>query len=111
AEAPGSADAAASLPLVATHRVSRRSAIPAFEVMRITDEIARRRANGHDVVSLCAGEPSARPAPGTVKSAGYTGPLGTAPLREAVAGHYREWYGVEVDPASVAITTGSSGAF
>ncbi|WP_442918851.1 pyridoxal phosphate-dependent aminotransferase [Leucobacter sp. USHLN153] len=79
--------------------------------MRITDEIARRRAGGHDVVSLCAGEPSARPAPGTFQPAGYTGPLGTAPLREAVAGHYREWYGVEVDPATVAITTGSSGAF
>jgi len=90
---------------------SRRSDIPAFEVMRITDEIARRRAAGHDVVSLCAGEPSARPAPGTLKPAGYTGPLGTTPLREAIAGHYRNWYGVEVDPGSVAVTTGSSGAF
>ena len=51
---------------------SKRSQIPAFEVMRITDEIARRRAAGYDVVSLCAGEPSARPAPGTLKPAGYT---------------------------------------
>lgn len=92
-------------------RASARSGIPAFEVMRITDEIARRRAAGHDVVSLCAGEPSARPAPGTLKPAGYTGPLGTAPLREAIAGHYRAWYGVEVDPGTVAVTTGSSGAF
>ncbi len=90
---------------------SKRSAIPAFEVMRITDEIARRRAAGHDVVSLCAGEPSARPAPGTLQPAGYTGPLGTMPLREAIAGHYRGWYGVEVDPRRVAVTTGSSGAF
>lgn len=79
--------------------------------MRITDEIARRRADGHDVVSLCAGEPSARPAPGTLQPAGYTGPLGTAPLREAVAGHYRNWYDIEIDPRCVAITTGSSGAF
>lgn len=90
---------------------SNRSAIPAFEVMRITDEIARRRAAGHDVVSLCAGEPSARPAPGTLKPAGYTGPLGTTPLREAIAGHYRNWYGVELDPGRTAVTTGSSGAF
>jgi len=90
---------------------SKRSHIPAFEVMRITDEIARRRADGHDVVSLCAGEPSARPAPGTLKPAGYTGPLGTTPLREAIAGHYRAWYGVEIDPNRVAVTTGSSGAF
>lgn len=91
--------------------ISQRSRIPAFEVMRITDRVAQRRADGHDVVSLCAGEPSARPAPGTLKPAGYTGPLGTAPLREAIAGHYRDWYGVELDPATVAVTTGSSGAF
>ena len=90
---------------------SRRSVVPAFEVMRITDEIATRRLAGHDVVSLCAGEPSARPAPGTLQPAGYTGPLGTMPLREAIAGHYRAWYGVDVDPRSVAVTTGSSGAF
>ena len=88
----------ASPDLSAAFAPSERSRIPAFEVMRITDEIARRRADGHDVVSLCAGEPSARPAPGTLKPAGYTGPLGTAPLREAIAGHYREWYGIEVDP-------------
>lgn len=90
---------------------SGRSHIPAFQVMQITDEIARRRLAGHDVVSLCAGEPSARPAPGTLKPAGYTGPLGTTPLREGIAGHYRNWYGVEVDPGLVAVTTGSSGAF
>ncbi len=95
----------------APFEASARSRIPAFEVMRITDEIARRRAEGHDVVSLCAGEPSARPAPGTLQPAGYTGPLGTAPLREAIAGHYREWYHLDVDPRRVAITTGSSGAF
>lgn len=96
---------------IAAPGASKRSRIPAFEVMRITDEIARRRLAGHDIVSLCAGEPSARPAPGTLKPAGYTGPLGTGPLREAVAGHYRNWYGVEVDPGRVAVTTGSSGAF
>ena len=109
AEAPS--DARPVRPVATAPRVSERSRIPAFEVMRITDEIARRRADGRDVVSLCAGEPSARPAPGTLQPAGYTGPLGTAPLRAAIAEHYRDWYGVDVDPRSVAITTGSSGAF
>ncbi|KGM09920.1 aspartate aminotransferase, partial [Cellulomonas bogoriensis 69B4 = DSM 16987] len=28
-----------------------------------------------------------------------------------IAGHYRRWYGVEVDPRQVAVTTGSSGGF
>ena len=107
AEPLSPAQGSARAPLTA----SRRSEIPVFEVMQITDEVARRRHAGHDVVSLCAGEPSARPAPGTLQPAGYTGPLGTTPLREAIAGHYRSWYGVEVDPARVAVTTGSSGAF
>ncbi len=94
------------------HRLpSARSQVPAFAVMQITDEIARRRAAGHDVISLCAGEPPAREFRGQVVSAGYTGPIGTHALREAIAGHYKRWYGVTVDPARVAITTGSSGAF
>lgn len=79
--------------------------------MRITGEIAQRREAGHDVVSLCAGEPSARPVPGTLQAAGYTGPLGTTPVREAIAGHYHGWYGAQIDPARIAVTTGSSGAF
>lgn len=92
-------------------RPSKRSSVPAFEVMRITDLIARRRSDGHDVVSLCAGEPGAMPSPGALKPAGYTGPLGTAALREGIAGHYRDWYGIDIDPSRVAVTTGSSGAF
>lgn len=108
---PPSRTLPAPTPAAHTMSASKRSQIPAFEVMRITDEVAHRRAVGHDVVSLCAGEPSARPVPGSIKPAGYTGPLGTTPLREAIAGHYRHWYDLEVDPAAVAVTTGSSGAF
>ncbi|MDA3147943.1 aminotransferase class I/II-fold pyridoxal phosphate-dependent enzyme [Leucobacter sp. UCMA 4100] len=92
-------------------QAAERSHIPAFEVMRITGEIAEARAAGRDVVSLCAGEPSARPAPNNITAAGYTSPLGTIELREAIAGHYDRWYGAKVDPARIAITTGSSGAF
>lgn len=92
-------------------RAAERSQIPAFEVMRITGAIAEARAAGRDVVSLCAGEPSARPAPDQIRSAGYTSPLGTIELREAIAGHYDRWYGVDVNPSHIAITTGSSGAF
>ncbi|GAA4414965.1 pyridoxal phosphate-dependent aminotransferase [Georgenia halophila] len=104
-----------------TRHVSDRSAVPAFEVMRILDRIAELRAAGRDVVSLCAGEPSGG-APAAVHARaeqihaaradlGYTSALGVRPLREAVAGHYGRWYGLDVDPAQVAITTGSSGAF
>jgi aspartate/methionine/tyrosine aminotransferase len=100
---------------------SQRADVPAFEVMAILDRIAALRAAGRDVVSLCAGEPSGG-APTDVRERaaqaladgldlGYTPALGTWALREAIAEHYGDWYGLEVDPSSVAITTGASGAF
>ncbi|WP_231979269.1 pyridoxal phosphate-dependent aminotransferase [Tessaracoccus coleopterorum] len=89
--------------------------------MTILDRVARMRAEGRDVISLCAGEPAGG-APAVVNRAaaelhaagtpfGYTPALGIRPLREALAGHYRRWYGVEVDPERIAVTTGSSGGF
>src|SRR6185437_4263320 len=42
---------------------------------------------------------------------GYTSAVGIAELRQAIAGHYRRTYGLEVDPSDVVVTTGSSGAF
>ena len=99
---------------------ARRAAIPPFHVMRVIDAVVARRAAGHDVVDLSAGQPStAAPAPvlAAARAAliadriGYTNALGIPPLREAIARHYRERVGVDVDPANVAVTTGSSGGF
>ncbi|WKV16160.1 aminotransferase class I/II-fold pyridoxal phosphate-dependent enzyme [Janibacter limosus] len=100
---------------------SARSAVAPFEVMDVLATVARMRAEGREVISLCAGEPS-RGAPSAVHAAaarihaearplGYTPALGTAPLRAAIAGHYGRWYGLDIDPSEVAVTTGSSGGF
>lgn len=100
---------------------SRRSAVPAFQVMDVLDRVAVLRSEGRDVISLCAGEPSGG-APSEVSAAAaeihasgraltYTSALGIRELRLEIAGHYRRWYGLDVDPARVAITTGSSGGF
>lgn len=100
---------------------SKRSQVPPFEVMTVLDQVATLRAQGVDVISLCAGEPAGG-APSPVNAAaaelhssgrpfGYTPALGIWSLREALAGHYRRWYGIDVSPSEVAITTGSSGAF
>ena len=100
---------------------STRSAVAPFEVMDVLATVARMRAEGREVISLCAGEPS-QGAPGPVhetaaaihaegRALGYTPALGTAALRAAIAGHYRRWYGLDVDPTEVAVTTGSSGGF
>lgn len=100
---------------------SRRAAVPPFQVMTVLAEVERMRAAGRDVISLCAGEPSGG-APAAVHrraaalheasaSLGYSPALGIAPLRAAVADHYRRWYGLDVEPSEVGLTTGSSGAF
>jgi aspartate/methionine/tyrosine aminotransferase len=101
-------------------KVARRSQVPPFAVMEILAAATARRAAGQDVIILCAGEPSSG-APEVVRKAaatllargdlGYTEPTGTAPLRAAIARHYDRTYGVAVDPARIAVTTGSSGAF
>ena len=41
----------------------------------------------------------------------YTPSLGTRKLREAIAKHYRNWYDIDGGYDSVAVMTGSSGAF
>jgi aspartate/methionine/tyrosine aminotransferase len=105
---------------LAAHAVSRRGGVAPFHVMRVIDAVAARRAQGLPVIDLSAGQPST-PAPATVRAAaaaaldgqvlGYTNALGIASLRSAVAGHYARIHGLDVDPASVAVTTGSSGGF
>ncbi len=99
---------------------SQRGGVPPFRVMRVLDAVGRRRAGGLPVIDLSAGQPST-PAPAPVLAAAhravdggriaYTEALGIPPLREAIARHYRERVGLEVDAASVAVTTGSSGGF
>jgi aspartate/methionine/tyrosine aminotransferase len=101
-------------------RISARSGVPPFHVMRVIDAVVARRRAGLAVFDLSAGQPSTS-APAPVRSAaataldadkiGYTNALGTPALREAIAGHYAHSYGLDVDPAAVAVTTGSSGAF
>lgn len=89
--------------------------------MGILSRVAQLRAEGRDVISLCAGEPGGG-APSQVSAAAaalhaagtpltYTPPLGITELRQAIAGHYKRWYGLEVPERNVAVTTGSSGAF
>jgi aspartate/methionine/tyrosine aminotransferase len=99
---------------------AQRADVPPFHVMRVIDAVVARRAAGLPVIDLSAGQPST-PAPATVRAAartaidtdriGYTNALGIPPLREAIARHYRDRVGIDVDPANVAVTTGSSGGF
>ncbi len=103
-----------------TERIARRANIPPFIVMDVLRAANERAATGADVLHLEVGQPSTG-APGRVIEAakaalgrdvlGYTDALGIPPLRDAIAAHYRDRYGIPVDPRRIVVTTGSSGAF
>ena len=98
---------------------SSRSAIAPFYVMEVMKAAGERERGGGDVLHLEVGQP-ATPAPAAVLDAAaralredplrYTDALGTAALRERIARWYDERYGVAVDPGTVAVTGGASGA-
>ncbi len=99
---------------------SRRSDVPPFIVMDVMAAAAQREAQGARVVHMEVGQPAAA-APRTALAAAqaalaqgrirYTETLGIPSLRARIARHYRESYGLDLDPARVAVTTGSSGGF
>ena len=105
-------------------KVARRGCISPFivmDVMRAANVRDRAATSAADrAVHLEVGQPGT-PAPRTVRDAamaalanerlGYTDALGVPALRERIARHYRETYGVAVATERVVITTGSSGAF
>ncbi|MCB1519647.1 MAG: aminotransferase class I/II-fold pyridoxal phosphate-dependent enzyme [Hyphomicrobiaceae bacterium] len=99
---------------------SRRSNIDSFIVMDVMSRAADREATGSSVIHMEVGQPGT-PAPFAAREAakraidsgalGYTLALGTSPLRERIARHYDETYGVPIDPQRIVVTTGSSAGF
>jgi aspartate/methionine/tyrosine aminotransferase len=101
-------------------KVSQRGNVPPFIVMDVLRAANERAARGEDVLHLEVGQPATAAPAGAVAAAaqalrnetlGYTESLGLPGLRERVARHYRETYGVEVPAARIVVTTGSSGGF
>jgi len=100
--------------------VAWRAGIPPFYVMDVWLAAAERQRSHGDLVNLSAGQPSSG-APQAVRAAakaalddtvlGYTVALGIPELRAAIAASYLDRRGLEVDPADVVVTTGSSGGF
>jgi aspartate/methionine/tyrosine aminotransferase len=101
-------------------RPSRRGEIAPFYVMEVMKAAAARERVSGDVLHLEVGQPSTGAPAQVLKAAGnalgsnrlgYTDATGIPELRERIAVHYGERYGVAVDPARVVITMGASGAF
>src|ERR687897_1357470 len=98
----------------------RAERVTPFLAMDVLASAAAKERRGDSVVHMEVGQPSA-PAPRAAREAaraaletgriGYTEALGLAPLRERIARHYREAYGVGIAPERVVVTTGSSAGF
>lgn len=100
-------------------RQSRRGQVDPFIVMDVMEQARLAEAAGRRIIHMEVGQPST-PAPAAARRAlaaaldqplGYTVALGLPALREGIAALYGRWYGIDLDPARVVITPGSSGAF
>ena len=98
---------------------SRRGQVDPFIVMDVMEAARRAEAQGRHIIHMEVGQPST-PAPAGARRAlaaaldrplGYTVALGLPELRQGIAALYRRWYGLDLDPARVVVTPGSSGAF
>lgn len=101
-------------------KVADRGRVPPFIVMDVMRAANEREAAGGDVLHLEVGQPGT-PAPDGVLVAaraaldshliGYTDAMGLPGLRQRIARHYADWYGCDLDPRRVMVTTGSSAGF
>ncbi len=99
---------------------SGRSDIASFIVMDVMRAALAAERAGCSIIHMEVGQPGTM-APRAAREAarraldtetlGYTMALGNDALRERIARHYAEWYGVSVAPERIAVTCGSSGAF
>jgi len=93
--------------------------MPPFIVMEILEKAQAMERQGKKVIHMEIGEPDFG-TPQAVRDAGckaiqsgktqYTHSLGLFELREAIAEHYNNKYGVEVSPEQVIVTSGTSPA-
>ena len=101
-------------------RRATRSQVDPFIVMDVMEAARAAEVAGRSIIHMEVGQPGT-PAPKRARDAvaqalardtmGYTVALGLPDLRARIAALYQEWYGIDLDPARVVVTAGSSAAF
>jgi aspartate/methionine/tyrosine aminotransferase len=98
---------------------ARVDAIQPFYVMELAKEAAVLERLGRDIIHMGIGEPDFTAPRPVIEAAThalrrgvtqYTSALGVPALREAIAAHYQQVYGITVDPARIVVTAGASAA-
>ena len=101
-------------------RTSRRSDVDPFIVMDVMEAARRAEEAGRRIIHMEVGQPGTGAPQGAVAAVaramgdtalGYTVSLGLPALRARIARLYGDWYGVDLNPDRVIVTSGSSGAF
>ena len=87
----------------------RLSLVQEYYFSRKLKEVAQLNAEGKDIISLAIGSPDMPPSEQTIEKLcevarqpnahGYQPTMGTPELRQAMAGFYKRFYGVDLDPA------------
>ena len=86
----------------------RLGLVSEYYFSRKLKEVAQMNAEGKDIISLAIGSPDMPPSEKAIEKLcevahqpdahGYQPTMGIPELREAMAGFYKRWYGVELDP-------------
>ena len=101
-------------------RNSRRSDVDPFIVMDVMEAARQAEEDGRHIIHMEVGQPGTGAPQGATRAVeraiadgplGYTVALGLPELRARIARLYGDWYNVDLDPARVVVTPGSSGAF
>ena len=106
-------------------KVGRGAFAPPFMVMDVISAANARQAalppGAPVTIRMEVGQPATGAPAGAVEAAhaalrsghplGYTEALGRRSLRERIAAHYQDWYGLDLPADRVAVTLGASGAF
>ncbi len=96
---------------------SRAGQVKPFLAMELMERAKELEAEGQDVIYLCLGEPDfdtpAAILAATAKAldegaTSYTHSLGLLELRQEICRHYRDYYGVEIVPEQVIVSSGTS---
>ena len=101
-------------------KLSRRSQVDPFIVMDVMKAASAAEAKGRRIIHMEVGQPSTL-APIQARQVvaeslvsdpmGYTVALGLPDLRQGIARLYMDWYGLDLDPSRVVVTSGSSAGF
>jgi aspartate/methionine/tyrosine aminotransferase len=98
---------------------ARLDNIAPFHVMELAKRAAELERQGRHIVHMGIGEPDFTAPPLVIEAATramadgrmqYTAAVGIPALREAIAAHYRNIYGLDIAPSRIIVTAGASAA-